>query len=84
MDAAGQAAKITVKSVTPLLTSPHARTLPLYAQSVLQVMRKLRDGDMIVYADGGCSIHGENWQRFWQYVQLVRAAPHPQVLGFKV
>ena len=48
-------------------------------QSILQVLRTLRDGDVVVYADAGSTIHGHNWPRFYEYIQLVRGLPPPQV-----
>ena len=47
-------------------------------------MVQVRDGDVVVYADAGCTLHAHNWPRFYEYIQLVRGLPQPQILSFIV
>jgi hypothetical protein len=52
-------------------------------QVVLQELQRMRDGDVLVYADAGASLHRENCAAFWGYVSL--AAAHPQqVVSFEM
>lgn len=52
-------------------------------QAALQVLRAMRPGDVMVYADAGASLHAENCARFWEYVSLAAANP-TKVLSFEM
>lgn len=50
---------------------------------VREALAAVPEGDVLVYADAGSSLHPENCGRFWQYVAL--AAAHPgRVLSFEM
>jgi hypothetical protein len=52
-------------------------------QTVVQTLRVADEGDVVVYADAGASLHSENCGRFWEYVAL--AAAHPDhVVSFEM
>jgi hypothetical protein len=52
-------------------------------QVVRETLALMADGEVLVYADAGSSLHPENCGRFWQYVAL--AAAHPdKVLSFEM
>jgi hypothetical protein len=42
---------------------------------ILQSLRKLKDNDILVYTDAGCTIHPSGRQRFQNYVDIVRRSP---------
>jgi hypothetical protein len=44
-------------------------------QAVLQALRLLPPGGVLVYADSGSSLHPENCGLFWRYVSLAAAQP---------
>jgi hypothetical protein len=52
-------------------------------QAVLQELRAMSDGDVLVYADAGASLHAENCAAFWGYVALAAAQPS-RVVSFEM
>lgn len=42
---------------------------------ILQSLQKLKEDDILVYTDAGCTIHPSGRQRFQNYVEIVRKSP---------
>jgi hypothetical protein len=52
-------------------------------QVILQSLNEISDGDVLVYADSGCTWNRKGEQRFQEYVQMVNQHPSG-VLGFQL
>ena len=42
---------------------------------VLRTLEKMKDEDILVYADAGCTIHSSGRNRFMNYLEIVRKSP---------
>ena len=52
-------------------------------QAVLQALGEVGEGEVLVWADAGSSLHRENCGRFWQYVALAASQPG-RVVSFEM
>lgn len=75
----------TLADLPPAFTARHADRLRpgvrgcgywLWKPAVVGAeLARMRDGDVLVYADSGSSLHPENCAAFWRYVRAAAAAP---------